>query len=161
MVQELGRWLLLNSPHSPISALPKRSRVVGKRLPPSRKNTKTKRSSAPKNKRLRCSKAISEYESGNIEAGIILVNSLHAQEWQRPLYQYPFCLVNHRIKFISGEGEPNQNPTFQNMFVYLGRDKQRFADVFSQWGYVAATITITATVNDGIPEFLRKAEAAP
>jgi DNA N-6-adenine-methyltransferase (Dam) len=110
-----------------------------------------------------CQKAISEYESGNVEAGIILVNSVHAKKWQRPLFQFPFCLVDHRIKFVSDK-DKNPNPTFMNMFVYLGRDKQRFADVFSQWGYVAATITITTTVNDGIPEFLRrqaKAEAAP
>jgi hypothetical protein len=83
-----------------------------------------------------CNKAIGEYESGKIEACIILVNSLHSQAWQAPLYKYPICLVNHRIKFVSGDGKENDNPTFQNIFVYLGREPEKFARAFSAVGFV-------------------------
>jgi hypothetical protein len=83
-----------------------------------------------------CMKAISEYESGNIESCIILVNSLHSQSWQAPLYDYPICLVDHRIRFVSGDGEQNKNPTFQNIFVYLGREVDKFATAFERFGYV-------------------------
>jgi hypothetical protein len=83
-----------------------------------------------------CQRAIDQYEDGTIEACVILVNSVHSQPWQRPLYAYPICLVDHRISFVSGEGSENENPTFQNMFVYLGRDEQRFAEIFSRFGYV-------------------------
>jgi hypothetical protein len=87
-----------------------------------------------------CNKAISEYEAGNIDAGIILVNSLHSQAWQAPLYQYVVCFVDHRIQFISGDGEQNKNPTFQNIFIYLGAESEQFARTFSRLGYVMRSI---------------------
>jgi hypothetical protein len=87
-----------------------------------------------------CNKAIDEFRAGRVEACIILVNSVHSQSWQAPLFEYPFCLVDHRIQFVSADGEENKNPTFQNMFVYLGRDVGKFAEVFSRFGYVARKI---------------------
>lgn len=83
-----------------------------------------------------CMKAIDEYIAGNIEAAIILVNSAHAQKWQKPLYQFPVCFVDHRIAFESSDGVINKAPTFMNIFVYLGDDKAKFADVFAKHGYV-------------------------
>lgn len=83
-----------------------------------------------------CLKAIGEYNLGNIESCIILVNSLHSQLWQAPLYEHCICFVDHRIKFISGEGDQNKNPTMQNLFVYLGKERKKFAKVFSSFGYV-------------------------
>jgi hypothetical protein len=83
-----------------------------------------------------CRKMIEEYEAGNVKEAIILVNSLHSQAWQAPLYDYVVCFVDHRIKFVSGDGEENKNPTMQNILVYLGTELQRFADVFSKFGYV-------------------------
>jgi hypothetical protein len=87
-----------------------------------------------------CDKAIAEYELGNTEQTIILINSVHSQNWQACLYEYPVCFVDHRIQFVSGDGEENKNPTFQNIFVYLGKNKQKFAEVFSEWGYVMEKI---------------------
>jgi phage N-6-adenine-methyltransferase len=87
-----------------------------------------------------CNKAIDEFAAGKIEACIILVNSLHSQSWQAPLYEHVICLVDHRIHFVSGDGEENENPTNQNIFVYLGRDITKFAEVFSRFGYVVGKI---------------------
>lgn len=87
-----------------------------------------------------CQKAIAEYDLGHATAGIILVNSVHSQNWQACLYDFPVCFVDHRIQFVSGDGEENKNPTFQNIFVYLGPDKAKFADVFSKFGYVMEKI---------------------
>jgi phage N-6-adenine-methyltransferase len=87
-----------------------------------------------------CNKAVDEFRAERVEACIILVNSLHSQSWQAPLFEYPICLVDHRIQFISADGEENKNPTFQNMFVYLGRDVGKFADLFSRFGYVVSKI---------------------
>jgi DNA N-6-adenine-methyltransferase (Dam) len=83
-----------------------------------------------------CAKALAEYDLGNITEGIILVNSLHSQAWQAPLYSQPICFVDHRIKFVSGEGKENENPTMSNIFVYLGPDEEKFARVFSRFGFV-------------------------
>jgi hypothetical protein len=88
-----------------------------------------------------CDKAINEYQEDRVKAAIILVNSMHSQRWQSPLYSYPICFVDHRIKFVVGDGTAeNKSPTFQNMFVYLGRDTQRFADVFDQFGFTMSKI---------------------
>lgn len=83
-----------------------------------------------------CNKAITEYERDKVSACVILVNSVHSQNWQAALYDYTVCFVDHRIQFISGDGEENKNPTFQNIFVYLGRDPLRFAGAFKEIGYV-------------------------
>jgi hypothetical protein len=83
-----------------------------------------------------CVKALQEYESGRVDACIILVNSCHSQQWQAPLYEHTVCFVDHRIQFSAMDGEENKNPTFQNIFVYLGNDVVRFATVFSGIGYV-------------------------
>jgi hypothetical protein len=83
-----------------------------------------------------CNKALAEYQSGKVSAGVILVNSLHSQAWQAPLYNYPICFVGHRIQFVSADGEENKNPTFQNIFIYLGNDLQKFAEIFKYFGYV-------------------------
>jgi DNA N-6-adenine-methyltransferase (Dam) len=83
-----------------------------------------------------CNKAIEQFNAGNVEAGIVLVNSLHSQTWQAPLYDHTVCFVDHRIHFVSADGEENEAPTFQNIFVYLGQDAAKFAVVFSRFGYV-------------------------
>ncbi len=83
-----------------------------------------------------CCKAIEEHAAGNASEVIILVNSVHSQKWQAPLYDYAVCFVDHRIKFVKGDGGENENPTFQNIFVYLGPRKEEFATVFSKLGYV-------------------------
>ncbi len=88
-----------------------------------------------------CNKAIAEYEAGRISEAILLVNSVHSQNWQEPLFGHVVCLVDHRIKFIAGDGTENENPTFQNIFVYLGRDKRRFRNGFSQFGYVVEQVS--------------------
>lgn len=83
-----------------------------------------------------CEKAIMGYENGDITEAILLIYSSHSQKWQAPLFDYPLCLVHHRIKFVARDGSENENPTFQNMFCYLGKNKARFREVFSRFGYI-------------------------
>ena len=87
-----------------------------------------------------CTKAIEEHAAGNASEVIILVNSVHSQKWQAPLYDYAVCFVDHRIKFVNGDGSENENPTFQNIFIYLGPHKEDFAASFSKFGYVMEKI---------------------
>jgi DNA N-6-adenine-methyltransferase (Dam) len=89
-----------------------------------------------------CKKAIYEYQIGNATAGIILVNSLHSQSWQAPLYRFPVCFVDHRIKFMSDDGRQNENPTFQNIFIYLGPNVGGFALTFARFGYVMQRLDV-------------------
>lgn len=83
-----------------------------------------------------CGKAISEHRSGRVPECVILVNSVHSQAWQAPLYDFVICLVDHRIQFCAADGEENKSPTFQNLFAYLGPNEGRFSEVFGALGYV-------------------------
>ena len=83
-----------------------------------------------------CTKALAEYDTGNTEATIILINSLHDQNWQAPLYDGLVCFVDHRIRFMDADGDSNTSPTFQNIFVYLGRKPEHFVHEFEDHGYV-------------------------
>lgn len=83
-----------------------------------------------------CNRAIEQYRAGQVTAAVLLVNSLHSQSWQRPLFDWPVCLVDHRIQFVAADGEENKSPTFQNLFVYLGKDLPSFQREFAPIGYV-------------------------
>jgi ParB family chromosome partitioning protein len=94
-----------------------------------------------------CVKAIEEYVAGRVSACIILVNSSHSQAWQKPLYRFPICLVHHRIKFVSADGATNENPTFGDVFVYLGRNVANFVEAFN--GAVGYVMLPAANDNEG------------
>ena len=77
-----------------------------------------------------CKKAINEYERGNIEQAILLINSNTGDGWFQPLFDYPICCVNHRIQFIDQFGQVGDSPTHSNVFVYLGPYQRRFQQLF-------------------------------
>ena len=86
-------------------------------------------------------KMISEYKIGNITEGIILVNNNTAQTWFQPLFSFPICFTNHRIKYINGETmKPDTKPPHGNAFVYLGKNIKKFAEEFRQWGNIVITM---------------------
>jgi len=72
---------------------------------------------------------ISEYECGNVGEAILLVFASTSEKWFQPLFQYPICFSNHRIRFHGLQGGGNQPPK-GNAFVYFGTDVARFARVF-------------------------------
>lgn len=76
------------------------------------------------------------YEHGEVDEGILLVNATPSNKWFAPLWDYPICFVDHRIKFYNATDEPSQ-PTHSNCFVYLGPNPERFAKVFNRFGVVA------------------------
>lgn len=90
-----------------------------------------------------CLKAIDEHRAGRLECCVILVNSVHSQRWQAPLYEWPVCFVDHRIAYVNAEGLPNENPTFSNIFVAVGDiDLGRFHELFRPFGYVMAPVSV-------------------
>lgn len=88
------------------------------------------------------SKMISEYESGNVDSAILLVNASTDTTWFTPLWKYPICFTNHRVRFLDPDGNKGKQPVKGSAFVYFGFDKQKFAHVFKQFGAVVLdTIT--------------------
>lgn len=74
-------------------------------------------------------KLIAEYETGNVEQAILLVNASTETRWFQRLYAYPICFKLGKIHFLSPTGNKN-GPTVGSAFVYLGPHVQKFVDVF-------------------------------
>jgi hypothetical protein len=84
-------------------------------------------------------KLVEEYEAGRVEAGILLINAYGFDaKWFQPLWRYVLCFTDHRIVFTSPDRRTG-GPANGNLFVYLGPDERRFADVFRQFGHVVRT----------------------
>lgn len=81
-------------------------------------------------------KLVTEYAAGNVTAGILLLNAYgFDSDWFQPLWDWPICFTDHRITFWSPQRETG-GPANANIFVYLGPDDRRFAEVFRQFGRV-------------------------
>jgi len=78
---------------------------------------------------------IDQYENGEVDQAVLLVNAVTDRVWFRPLWGYAICFVGSRIKFYSPEGQKPQ-PTHGNVLVYLGPKVQAFARRFSEFGRV-------------------------
>jgi ParB family chromosome partitioning protein len=81
-----------------------------------------------------------EYESGRVQAAILLVNAVPDRSWFEPLWSRPICFTTSRIQFESpGEGNPSQ-PTHGSAFVYFGDNEHRFRDRFAEFGPVVTEV---------------------
>ncbi|HYU73392.1 MAG TPA: DNA N-6-adenine-methyltransferase [Ktedonobacteraceae bacterium] len=80
-------------------------------------------------------KLIAEYEAGNVEEAILLVNAATDTGWFQRLWRYSICFVKQRIDFYTSEGSLG-GPTHGSVFVYFGPRTERFSEVFSQFGHV-------------------------
>lgn len=81
-------------------------------------------------------KALQEYESGNSDQVILLVNSFTSSGWFKPLWDHTLCFVDKRIQFVSPTQAGAVQPTHGNVFVYLGKNVERFSALFSTHGAV-------------------------
>lgn len=84
---------------------------------------------------LLCAYMLTEYWNNRFEEGIILVNSCTGAGWFQPLFDWSINFVDHRIRYVSPDGKKNQ-PTKDNVFIYMGPNWRRFVHVFSQIGRI-------------------------
>ena len=84
------------------------------------------------------SRAINQFEIGNLDEGILLLNSNSSDSsWWQPLWDYTLCFFNGRINFYSLDGELKNNSTHGTCFVYLGtKHRQEFKDTFGKLGAI-------------------------
>lgn len=82
---------------------------------------------------LACAALVGAYWQEMVGEAIILVNSCTGAGWFQPLFDWTICFVDHRIRYVSPEGKKNQ-PTKDNVFVYLGPNWNKFIEVFSEIG---------------------------
>ena len=79
---------------------------------------------------------LEQFEAGTTTAAIALLNSNTTDtRWFRPCFEHPICFACGRIDF-DHPYEKSGQPTHGSLFVYLGPDGDRFAQVFSEFGAV-------------------------
>lgn len=88
------------------------------------------------NQGLWLTKLLDDYDSCRLIGAIALVNAVTDRTWFAPLWRYPLCFSDHRIRFESGDGDNEDSPTHGSVFVYLGRDPDAFKREFGRFGQI-------------------------
>jgi ParB-like chromosome segregation protein Spo0J len=81
------------------------------------------------------------YRNGEISEAVLLINAVPAEHWFRPLWDFPICFTDHRIRFVSPDGT-STSPTHSNAFVYLGPQRNRFRGRFARFGPVVTRMRL-------------------
>ena len=88
-------------------------------------------------------KLLQEWNLGHVSQAILLVNAVPGQKWFQPLFDFPICFTNHRIRFISGKsGKVQSQPTHSNAFVYLGAQLEQFYMIFNTFGTIVTRMSV-------------------
>lgn len=90
-------------------------------------------------------KMIAEYENGNIDSAILLVNANTETVWFSKLWKYSLCFLRGRLKFWNPAKQTATGAPHGNAAIYLGPDPSRFAAVFCQLGPVFALKSVGPT----------------
>lgn len=81
-----------------------------------------------------------QHDIGDITEAILLVNSNATEtQWFAPLWDHILCFVRGRINFISNIGTRNGS-THGSVFVYLGQNQERFAEIFKEFGPIVQRV---------------------
>ena len=74
--------------------------------------------------------AVLQYESGNADELVLLIKLDVSTKWWKAVSQYSWIAINKRMKFGNGKSAA----PFQSAIVYLGKDLDRFDNVFGKYG---------------------------
>ena len=74
--------------------------------------------------------AVSQYELGHAKEMILLIKLDVSTKWWKSVSQYSWIAINKRLKFGDGKGAA----PFQSAIIYLGKNLDRFNDVFGKYG---------------------------
>lgn len=75
-------------------------------------------------------KLVREHTCGNVTEAIALLPSRTDTKWFRRLSPFPKCFLQGRLRFSGSK----QSAPFPSMLVYLGKQPEKFAEVFADVG---------------------------
>lgn len=83
-------------------------------------------------------KLCESFDSGAVKQAIVLVNNATETSWFQELAQRASSIVfpSSRIKFLDFEGNPKNTPLQGQALLYLGKNNDKFLNVFSKRGIV-------------------------
>lgn len=76
-------------------------------------------------------KLVKEYIEGWVEEGICLVFSSTSEGWFQPLYDYPICFIEGRVKHMDENGIKTGSSPKGSCLVYFGKDYDKFYEISS------------------------------
>jgi ParB family chromosome partitioning protein len=81
-------------------------------------------------------KVVTEWQSGRIQAAIVLVNNATETAWFQSMLieAHAVCFKSGRIRFLDATGAPANTPLQGQAFLYFGPDKKAFVREFSKYG---------------------------
>lgn len=83
--------------------------------------------------------AIEHYQSDTIEAAILCLSSgALTAHWFKPMFDFVLCISAGRLRFLRPDGTPSSNNTVGSALVYLGRNRERFAELCAPLGAIVA-----------------------
>src|SRR5436853_864667 len=80
-------------------------------------------------------KLLAEYQAGHVQEALLLVSAATETTWFHRLYQFRMCFVKGRIQFTNPTGKRG-GATKGSIFVYVGRQPEKFRQVFGRFGVV-------------------------
>lgn len=82
-------------------------------------------------------KAIAVNDQGIVTEAILLVRPAAGSSWYQELSaRFASCVPNKRIRFMDATGKQQKSPVHGNVFFYIGKNVERFREVFSRIGVV-------------------------
>lgn len=86
-------------------------------------------------------KAIFEYEKGNINQALVLVNNATDTDWFQSLFDYPICFFDGRVKFWNPD-KNNLGARQGQAIFYLGKHINEFINEFGKYGVILCRLTV-------------------
>jgi len=81
-------------------------------------------------------KLVSEYENGNVTQACCITFAATSEGWFRLLLSYPMCFIHGRTNYYLKDGTLKKGVTKGSVVTYLGKDIEKFKEVFSKIGTV-------------------------
>lgn len=86
-----------------------------------------------------CDKLIAEVQKGNVKEAVVLVNNATETLWffKMSMVANAFAFPRGRIRYLDSEGLPSKTPLQGQVFIYIGKNVDKFIEVFSKFGWTA------------------------
>jgi len=80
---------------------------------------------------------ITEYNSGNVQEGLLLVKAALGYKWFERLWDvWPVCFMRERLSFVMADGSDDGQSKQATAIFYIGPNVSKFVDVFRLLGRV-------------------------
>lgn len=86
-------------------------------------------------------KMLAEYDSGQVVEAVLLVKPSAGSNWfQKLTRMFPVCFPDKRISLLNDQGKPQARAKHDYAIFYLGKDSNRFQQVFAAVGSISCFV---------------------